>query len=840
MAQADGSIRIDTTIETKNAEKEYQKLLKTLQSDVDKSANNVTKLTNKFQETKNKLGEVNAQMDELASKIAENVTPEGIDSAQIDDFVTAQIQADAQYKALNSEAIKLEQKASQYASDLSLARDRLTATREKLQKVKNEQSKATKEAHRFSSALKSIQTATLGVQKNTKGISDSISGGIKKITRYGMALLSIRSVYGLLSNIANTWLNSSSKGAKQLKSDIDYMKNAVGQALSPIIKQIVNLLYEALGLVGALVKTFTGINIFAGSYEDYMASAYESASGTTKELKKQLASFDKINKMDDTSSSSGGGGSDIVAPTQDLSSIMEKYSEQAEKIKENFEGIKDAVFAIAGGLIGWKLADFLGLTGKQKLGLSIGLSSLAFYVSGIKGISDGELTADNFMKAFASSVGLGVSAGLLTANWKVGLIVSIGSISFAGGMALGEKIKEYVPDSIDWYIDVVNLDWDHDSVADKVWKVIVIILGTIGDAIVKWITDTATDVTEAGTTFFSEALTQIGLSLQLLLLNILAGIAQVVRGIPIIGEGIADAMMTGINNKKEEVSKQLKGSIDYVSKQNGTYAQLNGRAIGTKLGTGLINTIEEQEGDILHAMNNNLVLTGPAAEKRAKEVGQQIGQAEIQGVSTGITNNQGTILNNVYSVVQASSRVDTSSSETIGSNIVTGVNKGINNNKNSIFTTMANLANSLLGTVKSVLGIHSPSVEMANLAKYIPLGIAEGIDATSDKAVDSMKTLVEDITDTAQGMEDIEYNGVAKLTADAVTYTPKQSISTNAVQNSIASKNDDMMSQLLGKIGTTNNGQKIEVTLNLDGNQLLKHILTLNDNYNLPTNGGGL
>ena len=425
MPQADGSIRIDTQIETKNAEKEYQKLVKTLEQNVAKSSNKVTQLNNKFNDTRTKLAQVNAEMDELARKIAQQSTPAGVDASSIDNFITSQIQADKTYRALNAQAEKLEMKSTEYARDLAIAKENLAGTKLELDKVTATQNKAQASTNKFARSLKNIQVDTEGIRTNTKGIADGISGGIKKITRYGMALLSIRSIYGLLSNVANTWLNSNSAGARKLKADIDYMKNAVGQALSPVIQYMVNLLYEALGLIGALVKVFTGMDIFAGSYSDYMQSAYDSASGTTKELKKQLASFDKINKMEDTSSSGGGGGAGAIAPNQDLSNTMQKYMELAEKIKANFGEIKDLAIGIGIAIAGWKLAKMLNLSTGLSLGLALTASSLYFTWSGVKGFQDGEITSQDIIKALAGTLGTGVGAGIIGSALGLGLSATV-------------------------------------------------------------------------------------------------------------------------------------------------------------------------------------------------------------------------------------------------------------------------------------------------------------------------------------------------------------------------------------------------------------------------------
>ena len=147
---------------------------------------------------------------------------------------------------------------------------------------------------------------------------------------------------------------------------------------------------------------------------------------------------------------------------------------------------------------------------------------------------------------------------------------------------------------------------------------------------------------------------------------------------------------------------------------------------------------------------------------------------------------------------------------------------------------MTSLGNRLLSTFKSAMGIHSPSREMASLAKFIPLGIAEGIDSTSDKAIGSMKSLVSDIEDTASNMN-VEYN-IPKISKNAVSYIPSQSISTNEIQRSIIG-NDDILSKILNNTDG-NKDYTFNLNIDLDG-EIIRKIIKKKDAEELfATNGG--
>ena len=61
-----------------------------------------------------------------------------------------------------------------------------------------------------------------------------------------MALFSLRGIYSVLSNCANSWLSSQNAGAKQLSANIEYMKYAMGSALAPVIQFVTNCVYQLL------------------------------------------------------------------------------------------------------------------------------------------------------------------------------------------------------------------------------------------------------------------------------------------------------------------------------------------------------------------------------------------------------------------------------------------------------------------------------------------------------------------------------------------------------------------------------------------------------------------
>lgn len=422
----DGSLRIKTRLDNGDLDRDTQVLenkIKKLQTEISKNSLEQKGLEEEIQ----KFEQLTQEADGYKQKIKElKAEKEAMRKANPSLVVTADT---PEYANIKAQIGEMQQKYAQANMELEKQTPKIEKVHTKLDKVKLKQEENNSKMKEYKQKIEEAKRKQLELNYTTGGIGKSINSGITKILRYGMALLSIRSIYGILSTAMNSWLSGNNGVAKQLKSDIDYMKNAVGRALSPVLKYIVNLLYQALGLAGALIKAFTGIDIFAGSVADYMSSTTSSANKTNKELKKQLTSFDKINKLSDDSSSKSSSGSGVVAPSQDLSQIINNYTEFAEKVKKVFDDIKDLIPIIGAGILAWKLSDlfFSQLGGLQKLGMKMALtlSIIGFWLfyDGIKKLLKGEINLLNILEAIGGGT-LGI--GMLLKMIRGGKAFSLG------------------------------------------------------------------------------------------------------------------------------------------------------------------------------------------------------------------------------------------------------------------------------------------------------------------------------------------------------------------------------------------------------------------------------
>ena len=191
-------------------------------------------------------------------------------------------------------------------------------------------------------AVSIVKSAASHARGLAKSLSDTtgIKRHLKHLSKYVLALFSIRGTYAAIKAFAQSWLDSTSQAAQQLSANIDYLKFALGSAVAPIIEYIANLIYSVLKVIQTVIYILTGINIFAKAFAKNMKSAAGSAAKVNKEL--SLAPFDELNTIGNMSSGGGGGGAGGVAPTFDLTEVDLAYNKWVEKLINFFKPLKDS------------------------------------------------------------------------------------------------------------------------------------------------------------------------------------------------------------------------------------------------------------------------------------------------------------------------------------------------------------------------------------------------------------------------------------------------------------------------------------------------------------------
>lgn len=163
---------------------------------------------------------------------------------------------------------------------------------------------------------------------NLKSANTSLKDIVRNVSKWGIALLGIRSVYGFIRNA----VSQVAQEDQTMQNQIKYINYAIGTALKPVLEFILNVIYKIVGGIGGIIKLLTGINIFSKATAKNFANANKSAGS----LRKTLAGFDEMNIINE----SGGVGllGDLSSQLDDIKDLSSEVESMATKIKRWFLG----------------------------------------------------------------------------------------------------------------------------------------------------------------------------------------------------------------------------------------------------------------------------------------------------------------------------------------------------------------------------------------------------------------------------------------------------------------------------------------------------------------------
>ena len=138
----------------------------------------------------------------------------------------------------------------------------------------------------------------------------------------------------------------------------------------------------------------------------------------------------------------------------------------------------------------------------------------------------------------------------------------------------------------------------------------------------------------------------------------------------------------------------------------------------------------------------------------SRVMADQVGAYIPAGIGAGITEHQSEATTPVIMLIQDMLHMVQSGErffETCGRNVVVGLANGISNNLQIAYQAGQNVASSVENGFRDKLSIRSPSRVFAELARFIPLGVAEGIDDGSTSAISSVTVLGSALIDAIMG-----------------------------------------------------------------------------------------
>ena len=445
MSDYDGSIKIDTKIDTKNVSSQMLRL----ENQISKAARKASELTEKMRQMENAkiptedykyisdaLHKSTAEFDKLLQRQQEMIARGKTSGAAWDSLdrkieeVGADIRAAEKYQSqmvkegtayLDKGAIRASdayQKLKNHLRDTNGQMQTLTKKQEELAAKENKVANSANRARRSTGSwLDSFSNKT----KRTSGLLHNFATRLKGIalsmfifnwiTKGWNAMLS-----AIKDGTQNMAKHSSDVNAKmsQLTSAVATLKNAFGALAAPIISAVgpaltwfINLITAAINKVNQFISALIGKSTWTKAttqVKDY-AAGLDKAANSAKKLKGQLQSFDELNNLNsnDSGGSGGSGGSDgNVSDMFEEVPIDQNIADLADKIKEaiasgDWEGlgetIRDEVGKAVGGIewdkiyakasgFGTGLAEFLnGLFSNDKKGNNV-FTSTADVIAG--------------------------------------------------------------------------------------------------------------------------------------------------------------------------------------------------------------------------------------------------------------------------------------------------------------------------------------------------------------------------------------------------------------------------------------------------------------------------
>lgn len=312
------------------------------------------------------------------------------------------------------------------------------------------------------------------IERQLDNIGNKIERSIKNVSRWALSILGI----GTALNFIRSSMNTLSNYNEQIGTDIEYIRFLIASTLQPVVENIIKLVYQLLSYIGYIANAWFGVNLFAnGTVENFnkmnkgadgVGKGLGKAAKQAKELKKQLAGFDEMNILNDTSSDTSGAGSGdgaggLKTPSFDPSLFDGEVPEWLKWIGDNGALVVKILGAIVGALIALKL----GFNGLQALGIGLAIFGIVTAIENLlKYLEDPSW--ENFGGIIEgiglAVIGLGAIIGSLPLAVAGAIVLIIGII-----VKYWNQIKDFLQKGIDWLAD--KSDWVHQMFGDTIGSI---------------------------------------------------------------------------------------------------------------------------------------------------------------------------------------------------------------------------------------------------------------------------------------------------------------------------------------------------------------------------------
>lgn len=450
MAQYDGSIRINTKIDSKEASAQ----LMTLENRIVKTADKISSLRSKMDALKDakiptqEYSEISAQIQKAEAEFnkllekQEQMQREGKDNGVAWDRLNAKMdevgntiryaQGELQDLVDTGKAFTLGKDTEEFTKlgrQLQYAENDLGALNRKHDELTSKQSKASKGYKKLGDvAKKSFEKANKSAKKSN-GFLSTMASRFK-----GLALSLL--IFNQISKAFNAMISGIKEGMKNLAqysgetnealsllmSRSTQLKNSLATAFSPIMEiaapalaKLICLLAEASTRISELFSALMGKDTFTKAvqvqqdYAESMDKTSDSISDASKEAKKALAPFDELRQIQfDTEKNDVSADKNELKPSQmfEMVEVSNDAKNLAEGIKKNFQAVKDVFSALFDPLKrAWDKVGPALISSVKGAFSSLAQTAVAVGSSFLKAWNDmgyGERIATNVIRGFAN------------------------------------------------------------------------------------------------------------------------------------------------------------------------------------------------------------------------------------------------------------------------------------------------------------------------------------------------------------------------------------------------------------------------------------------------------
>lgn len=676
-----------------------------------------------------------------------------------------------------------------------------------------------------------ISNARLQQELLNLGYSQSVSTlsqADKAVLRYIAIMKQTTDAQG---DFART-LSSPANMIRILQAQLNSLARAVGSLLYPALKSILPPLIAAVELVKELVTgiasmmgvkvefpDFSSASDAVGGVTDAMDNTTKATGKAAKAFKNYIMGFDELNVIQKDNGSSGGSGSGSGAGAAgnilgdvDLSGydMFKQYNEelakQIDSIKEKIRGMLPIIGAVTAALALWKLTTFIAdiVNAIKKIGILKGmvaggiLIGIGFFLmfDGIKKAIEDKLNAINFAEILVGAITFVGGAALLGSKIAEFIMTSFAdssvaqAIAAAGGKMGGALIGAAVAGVVAGVAMFVTGVYDALTNGLNILNGLLIPTGSTmaGAAVGAIIGSLGGPIgTAAGALIglLIGALTDVGIAVYQNWDKIKL---TVVKKWGDLKSWWAGTVIPAIESIPAKIGNIVNSVVSWFSELPGKIGYALGYAVGTLIrwAKDLYDTVTREVPKIIsNVISFFMELPGKisSAIYGAYQSVSDWANGMIQKASEVIPE----VIDNFVGFFESiPERL-----KALGKDIVNGLYNGVKDAMRLVADKAGELADGFVKGFKDALGIHSPSKVFYAIGEFIDKGLANGISAAKDLAVNAIQSVSDAVKTIGSQLADDNYglgNGSISLSIDASGKSMMETA--NALKRSVRTTND--------------------------------------------------